>query len=262
MKQYTINAICEHVNGTLIGNTTELIVGPEQLELANSNQISFIGSKKYIKQWENSKACAAVIDCDLQIEPGENKAFILVKNADIAMAEILDLYAPPSPVFNEPIHKTAVIDATAIIGNNCNIGANCYIGKNVQIGDGCILYPNVSIFDDVVIGKNTTIWSGSVIRERSKIGSFCIIHPNVTIGADGFGYRPSPDGKGLLKIPHIGNVVIGNAVEIGASTCIDRGKFSATIVGDGCKIDNLVQIGHNSKMGRCCIMAGSSGLAG
>jgi UDP-3-O-[3-hydroxymyristoyl] glucosamine N-acyltransferase len=116
--------------------------------------------------------------------------------------------------------------------------------------------------DDVVIGNNTTIWSGTVVRERCVIGDYCILHPNVTIGADGFGFRPSPDGRGLIKIQHIGNVIIGNGVEIGANSCVDRGKFSATIVGDGCKIDNLVQIGHNSKMGRSCIMAGASGLAG
>jgi len=89
-----------------------------------------------------------------------------------------------------------------------------------------------------------------------------IFHTNVSIGADGFGYRPSDDGRGLVKIPQIGNVIIGNAVEIGANSCVDRGKFSSTIIGDGCKIDNLVQIAHNSIMGRSCIMAGHSGLAG
>jgi UDP-3-O-[3-hydroxymyristoyl] glucosamine N-acyltransferase len=117
-------------------------------------------------------------------------------------------------------------------------------------------------FDDSTIGNETVIWSGSVIRERSKIGSHCIFHTNVSIGADGFGYRPSSDGRGLVKIKHIGNVVIGNGVEVGANSCIDRGKFSSTILGDGCKIDNLVQIGHNSVLGKCCIMAGNSGLAG
>ncbi|MEI6088675.1 MAG: UDP-3-O-(3-hydroxymyristoyl)glucosamine N-acyltransferase, partial [Bacteroidota bacterium] len=93
-------------------------------------------------------------------------------------------------------------------------------------------------------------------------GHHCIIHPNATIGADGFGFRPSADGHGLVKIPHIGNVVLGNYVEVGSSTCIDRAKFSSTIIGDGTKLDNLVQIGHNSKTGRSCLMAGSSGLAG
>jgi UDP-3-O-[3-hydroxymyristoyl] glucosamine N-acyltransferase len=93
------------------------------------------------------------------------------------------------------------------------------------------------------------------------MGNGCIIHPNATIGADGFGFRPDPE-RGLVKIPQIGNVVLGNNVEIGANTCVDRGKFSSTVLGDGCKIDNLIQIGHNSKLGRFCIMAGQSGLAG
>jgi UDP-3-O-[3-hydroxymyristoyl] glucosamine N-acyltransferase len=125
-----------------------------------------------------------------------------------------------------------------------------------------VVYPNVTILDDTTIGEYTTLWSGTVIRERTIIGSHCIFHINVSIGADGFGYRPSSDGSHLVKIIHIGNVVIGNAVEIGANSCVDRGKFSSTILGDGCKIDNLVQIGHNSVLGRSCIMAGSSGLAG
>ena len=105
------------------------------------------------------------------------------------------------------------------------------------------------------------IWPGAVVRERCHIGNNCIIHPNATIGADGFGFRPCPE-RGLVKIPQIGNVVIGNNVEIGANSNVDRGKFSSTIVGDGCKIDNLVQIGHNSQLGKFCIMAGHSGLAG
>jgi UDP-3-O-[3-hydroxymyristoyl] glucosamine N-acyltransferase len=104
------------------------------------------------------------------------------------------------------------------------------------------------------------LWT--VIRERCVIGRYCIFHPNVSIGADGFGYRPSPDGRGLIKIPHIGNVIIGDGVEIGSGSCVDRGKFSSTIIGDGTKIDNLVQIGHNCKLGRSCVMAGNSGLAG
>ena len=262
MKHYSIQEINAKLNGILIGNTTTTITGPEQLEYANQEQITFIGNRKYVKLWETSKACAAIINNDIELEPGDNRALIKVKNADLAMAELLDLFIPETPVFEEDIHPTAVIHSTATIGKGCKIGAGCYVGKNVKLGDGVTLYPNTTILDNTSIGSHSTIWSGTVIRERCIVGSYCIIHPNVTIGADGFGFRPSPDGKGLLKIPHIGNVIIGNGVEIGSSTCIDRGKFSATVVGDGCKIDNLVQIGHNSKMGRCCIMAGSSGLAG
>jgi UDP-3-O-[3-hydroxymyristoyl] glucosamine N-acyltransferase len=262
MKTFSIQQINEKLKGVIAGHTTQAITGPEQLELANNTQITFIGNRKYIKLWESSNACAAVINADIELEPGENKAFIKVKNADTAMAELLELFVQETPVFDEDIHPSSVIHSTAIIGTGCQIGAGCYVGKNVKLGNNVILYPNTTILDNTTIGNNTIIWSGTVVRERCVIGSYCILHPNVSIGADGFGFRPAPDGKGLLKIPHIGNVIIGNGVEIGANSCVDRGKFSATIVGDGCKIDNLVQIGHNSKMGRCCIMAGASGLAG
>lgn len=261
MKQFTIEEINEILNGTIVGSITTKITAPEQLEVANETEISFIGNKKYEKFWATSKACAAVVNEDIAIEPGENRAFIKVKNADLAMSQVLSIFAPPPPVFKNNIHPTATIDETAQIGNGAKIGANCYVGPNVIIGENTTLYPNVTILDECAIGKNTTIWSGAVVRERCLIGNDCIIHPNATIGADGFGFRPDPQ-KGLVKIPQIGNVVIGNQVEIGANSCVDRGKFSSTIIGDGCKIDNLVQIGHNCKLGMFCIMAGNSGLAG
>lgn len=262
MKTYSVKEISQLLKGTLVGNTDQKISGPEQLEKAETNHISFIGSKKYVRLWETSKACAAIVNEDLDFEPGENRALIKVKNADLAMAKLLELFSPNSPLFEEEIHASAVVHSSSTIGKNCKIGANCYIGKNVVLGDGVVLYPNVTILDDTKIGNGTVIWSGTVIRERSEIGNFCILHINVSIGADGFGYCASEDGRGLVKIPHIGNVVIGNYVEIGANSCVDRGKFSSTQIGDGCKIDNLVQIGHNSVMGRFCIMAGHSGLAG
>ena len=262
MKSFTIREVAAKLQGVLIGDTANAITGPEQIEAASEGHITFIGNKKYSKLWETSKASAVIINEDIEIEPGDNRAIIKVKSADIAMAEVLEMFAPDAPVFDVDIHPTAVIHDTAKIGTGCKIGAGTYIGKDVVIGNNTIVYPNVTIMDDTRIGTNNSIWPGVVIRERSIIGSYCIIHANVSIGADGFGFRPSPDGKGLIKITHIGNVVIGNGVEIGANTCIDRGKFGSTIIGDGCKLDNLVQIGHNSKMGRCCLMAGSSGLAG
>jgi len=261
MKKYTIQEINEVLNGIIVGETTHLISAPEQLELASETEISFIGNKKYEKLWENSKACAAIVNEDVTIEPGTNKVFIKVKNADLAMSQVLELFAPAPPLFSHEIHPTAVVDASATIGNGTRIGANCYVGPNVVLGECVTLYPNVTILDESTIGKNTVIWSGAVVRERCHIGDYCILHPNCTIGADGFGFRPCPE-RGLAKIPQIGNVIIGNNVEIGANSSVDRGKFSSTILGDGCKIDNLVQIGHNSKLGKFCIMAGNSGLAG
>jgi len=262
MISYSISEINEILKGELIGNTDQKIEGPEELQKASNNQITFIGSKKYTKFWPDSKACAAIVNDTLTIEPGDNRALIKVKNADLAMAKILELFNPPAPVFDTDIHPTAVIHETAKIGEGCKIGANCYVGKDVELGSGVILYPNVCVFDETIISINTVVWSGTVIRERCIIGSNCIFHTNVSIGADGFGYRPSDDGRGLVKIPQIGNVIIGHYVEIGANSCVDRAKFSSTIIGDGCKIDNQVQIAHNSVMGRFCIMAGHSGLAG
>lgn len=261
MKSYSLTEINNILDGEIVGNTTTKITAPEQLEAATSTEISFIGNKKYEKLWEQSKACVAVVNQDISIAPGENRAFIKVKNADLAMSQVLELFAEPGPLFDTDIHPTAVIHETAAIGVGTRIGAGCYVGPNVKLAENITLYPNVTILDACTIGKNTVIWSGVVVRERCHIGSDCILHPNATIGADGFGFRPCAE-RGLVKIPQIGNVIIGNGVEIGANTCVDRGKFSSTVLGDGCKIDNLVQIGHNSKLGKFCIMAGNSGLAG
>ncbi|GGG97827.1 UDP-3-O-acylglucosamine N-acyltransferase [Polaribacter pacificus] len=262
MTSYSISEINTILKGQLIGNTNHSIEGPEEIQKASNHQITFIGSNKYLKFWKTSKACAALVSENTDIEPGENRAFIKVKNVDLAMAHILELFNPPAPVFDVDIHPTAVIHETAKIGKGCKIGPNCFVGKDVELADGVILYPNVCVFDETIIGKNTIVWSGTIIRERCVIGNDCIFHTNVSIGADGFGFRPSDDGRGLVKIPQIGNVIIGHQVEIGANSCVDRAKFSSTIIGDGCKIDNLVQIAHNSVMGRSCIMAGHSGLAG
>jgi UDP-3-O-[3-hydroxymyristoyl] glucosamine N-acyltransferase len=261
MRSFTIQEINEVLQGEILGNSSQTITAPEQLESASETEISFIGNKKYEKYWATSKACVAVVNQDISIEPGDNRAFIKVKNADLAMSQVLELFAPAPPVFSVDIHPAAVIDDSVTIGNGVKIGAGCYIGPNVVIGENTTIYPNVTILDECTIGKNTIIWSGTVIRERCHVGSYSILHPNCTIGADGFGFRPCPE-RGLVKIPQIGNVIIGNGVEIGANSCVDRGKFSSTVLGDGCKIDNLVQIGHNSKLGKFCIMAGNSGLAG
>lgn len=258
---YTLEQINEILKGEIVGETSQSIKAPEQLERASTSEISFIGHKKYEKLWLTSKACAALVNQDISIEPGENRAFIKVKNADIAMSQVLELFAPPKPLFAIDIHPSATVDSSVTIGSGTQIGAGSYIGPNVVLGENVTIYPNVTILDECTIGKNTVIWPGAVVRERCHLGTDCIIHPNATIGADGFGFRPCTE-RGLVKIPQIGNVIIGNWVEIGANTCVDRGKFSSTVLGDGCKIDNLVQIGHNSILGKFCVMAGNSGLAG
>lgn len=261
MINFTIHNLSEKLNGKVLGDGSIKIHSLAQIEEATEGQLTFIGSKKFEKKWTNSAASATLVNASSELKPEVGKALIVVENASYAMIEALHLFAPPLPTFHTAIHPSAIIDSTAKIGNAVKIGAGVYIGPNVKLDDGVVVYPNATILDDSFIGKATQIWSGVVIRERTQIGAYCIIHPNASIGADGFGFEPHPQ-KGLIKVPQIGNVVIGNFVEIGANACVDRAKFSSTIIGDGCKIDNLVQIGHNSKLGMFCIMAGNSGLAG
>ena len=202
MYSYTIQEINDVLQGEIVGQTSHRITAPEQLAVASQTEISFIGNKKYEKFWATSKACLAIVNQDISIKPGENRAFIKVKNADLAMSQVLELFAPALPVFEFKIHPTAIVADTASIGNGAKIGAGSYIGPNVIIGENVIIYPNVTILDECRIGKNTIIWSGTVIRERCHIGAYCILHPNCTIGADGFGFRPCPE-KGLAKIPRL-----------------------------------------------------------
>ena len=262
-KNYPVEELCALLHGKLIGQTDQLIFEPEQIESAKVSSITFIGHQKYVPLWKTSRASAAIVARSLELkDPGENRAFIEVENSDLAMAQLLDLFMPKGVKLMAGIHPTAVVDDSAVIGAGVTIGANSYIGPQVNIGNDSQIYPNVTVMDQVEIGSGSVIKSGCVIGERCKIGHSSILQANVTIGSDGFGYRPSPDGRGIIKISHIGNVVIGNQVEIGSSSCIDRGKFSSTRIGDGTKIDNLVQIGHNCKIGRACLIAGSCGISG
>ncbi len=262
MKQYTLSEISELISGNLTAQGQLQIDGVNDLKNATDTQITFVGNAKFVKHLQTTNAAAAIVNDTIHIDHS-SIPIIRVKSADLAMASLLEAFSPKEgPLFIEDIHPSAVIHPTATIGANVKIGPFCYVGAGVTIGADTTLYANVSIYDQSQIGTECTFWSGTVIRENTRVGANCIFHNNVSIGADGFGYRPAADGSGLIKIPHIGNVVIGNHVEIGANSCVDKAKFNSTIIGDGCKIDNLVQIGHNSVMGRSCIMAGSSGLAG
>lgn len=264
MPPITTAQIAQHVQGHLDGPSDLILTGAETLELATAEQLTFIGDAKYARLWPQSKAVAALIDRSIDLQPGPGRALIRVPQVDLAMALVLDLMAPQVIKPAEGIHASAWVDPSAQVGKHVSIGAQVYVGAQARIGDGAVLHPGVCVLDHATIGPNTILHSGVVIRERCQLGARCILHANVVIGADGFGYRPSTDPvrPGLVKITHIGNVVIGDDVEIGAGTCIDRGKFSATTIGSGTKIDNLCQIGHNCRIGRSCILCGQVGLAG
>ena len=176
------------------------------------------------------------------------------------MQRLLEYLAPPVPRPAAGIHPGAVVADTASIGRDVAIGPHCMVGANVALGHGTVLHAGVTIGDDVTIGDECELFAGVVVRERCTIGHRVTIHANSVIGTDGFGYRW--DGTKHAKQPHIGTVVIEDDVEIGSCTCIDRGKIDETRVGSGTKIDNLVQVGHNVRIGRHCILCAGVGVGG
>lgn len=264
MSAQTTADIAELVQGELIGAADVPIDGVAELGEAQPGQLTFIGTEAYAERWPQSRASAALVTRGLDVQPGDGRAIIFVENADLAMARVLEQFAPPVPEPDEGVHATAVVDPTATLGRGVRIGPHCRVGARAHIGNGCVLHAGVSVFDDASIGDDCRIWPGVVIRERCVLGDRCIIHSNVVIGSDGFGYRPARGEAGpyLAKVPQIGIVRIGSDVEIGANTAIDRAKFSETVVGDGTKIDNLVQIGHNCRIGRMCAISGGTCIAG
>ncbi|MBI1371525.1 MAG: UDP-3-O-(3-hydroxymyristoyl)glucosamine N-acyltransferase [Phycisphaera sp.] len=259
---WTTQQIAELTGGQLRGPGDVSVGGIDTLETAAPNQLTFIGDAKYARKWPQSKAVAALVARKVEMPQDGARPIIAVDNVDIAVAKVLEAMAPP-PTQPEPgVHPTAFVDPSATLGDDVRIGPHVVVGPNVTIGDRAVLHPNVTVLADSAVGADSVMWPGVVIRERCTIGQRCIFHPNVTIGADGFGYRPDPGGRGIVKIPQIGTVEIGNDVELGAGSCVDRGKFGPTVVGDMCKVDNLVQIAHNCRVGRCVIIAGKAGLAG
>jgi len=252
------------VRGELRGPGDLAVHSLAEIELATEGQLTFIGSAQYANKWADSGASAALIDSDIQLEPGGGRALIAVDNADLAMATVLEAFAPPTPKPNTGVHPSADIAETASIGEDCRIGPNCVIKPGASIGDRCVLHAGVVVYDDAAVGADSELWANVVIRERCTLGKRCILHPGVVIGADGFGYRVDKSGPApaIIKIPQIGGVIIGNDCEIGANSCIDRAKFDTTVLGDHCKLDNLVQIGHNCRLGNMVVISGCVGIGG
>lgn len=239
------------------------------IESAGPDALTFVRSPKFAHKWPGSKAAAVLVsrevysDPSSPIEPGDGRAVLVVEDADLAMIQLLDAAAETVLRRPEPgVHPSAAIDPGATVGREVFIGAGASVGPGSSIGDGARLDPGVRIGADVRIGAGCDLRSNVVVEDRCVLGERVIVHPCTVIGADGFGYRPDPAGGGVLKIPHIGAVELGDDVEIGANSCIDRGKFSNTRVGRGSKIDNLVQIGHNVVIGRGTVICGCTGIGG
>lgn len=259
---HTTGSLAAHLKAELIGPADLEITHLETLERAGPGTLTFIRTAPFAAMWAGSKASAALATRGVNV-PGHDpatRALLIVPDADLALNSVLELFAhPPRPIV-QGRHPTSFVDPTATVHPTASIGPCCVIGAGAAVGEGTILMATVTIGADASIGRGTVLHPGVVIGDRCKVGAGCIFHAGVVLGADGFGYRPGP--RGPVKIPHIGNVEVGDGVEIGANSNVDRAKFGSTTVGAGTKIDNLVQVGHNCRIGRGCLICAMTGIAG
>lgn len=260
-----VGELAELVNAEVAGARDVEITHMDVLDRAGPGALSFIRSKRFARQWPTSKASAALVTRGIQIDrPAEDsgRALLIVADADLALVQVLERFAPTPTPRPAGAHASAVVDPTAVLGAGVSIGPGCLVEAGATIGEGSVLVHNVHVGRNARIGRACTLHSNVCVLDACVLGDGCILHSCVVVGTDGFGYRPDPQGRGVVKIPHIGNVEIGAGVEIGANTCIDRAKFGSTLIGAGSKIDNLVQIGHGVRVGRGCLFAAQVGVAG
>ncbi len=239
-----------------MGGVTIEDVAP--LDRAGASEVSFLDNSKYIQGFTESGAGACFIrDKHIEVAP-KGMALLISEDPYRAYALTAQYFYPFVPPVSD-VSPFAVIDATAKIGDNCIIGPNAFVGRGVEIGAGCIIGANAVLHDGVQVGDGSRIGALCSIS-HSMIGERVIIHRGVHIGQDGFGFALGRGGH--IKVPQLGRVIIENDVEIGAGTCIDRGTGPDTVIGEGSKIDNLVQIGHNVQIGKHCVIVAQVGIAG
>jgi UDP-3-O-[3-hydroxymyristoyl] glucosamine N-acyltransferase len=238
-----LGEIVAALGGELHGDPALRIEGLAPLEGAQPSHLSFLSNPRYRAQLDASAAGCVIVAPALRDAALARGACIVADDPYLYFARATQLWkrthaSPAGPA----IHPSAVIDADAVIGQGVRIGPHCVVERGARVGDGTVLKARVHVAEDCVIGAR------------------CVLHPGVVIGADGFGFAPSPDG--FVKIEQLGAVRIGDDVEIGANTCIDRGALADTVVEDGVKIDNLVQVGHNCRIGKHTVISGCTGIAG
>lgn len=232
------------------------------IEDADGGALVFAHDDRYARAFAASAAGAAVVTEGVALPEGERRPHVVVPDAELAMATLLEAFTPPPARPAAGVHPSAVVDPAATVAEDAAIGPLCSVGPGARIEAGAILHAGVHVRAAAIVGPGCELHPGVVLGERCRLGAACILHPNVVIGADGFGYRPAPDGSGLVKMPHAGAVVIGARVEIGAATCVDRGKFGDTVIEDGVKLDNLVQVAHNCRIGAHTVIAAQVGVSG
>lgn len=251
----TVQELAAFLGGMVIGNGDAVIEDVKGLAEAGRQDITF-AVDPYTEYLPQVHAGAVIVEKEV---PAGDNTLVVVENPRLAFSQLLVLFHPRQSVASG-IHPTAIIDDSAIIGKDTAVMAYAVIGKNVKIGDHCTIYPSVFIGDNVTIGSGTTIYPGAVIHENCVLGQRDVIRAHAVIGGEGFGFA-TENGK-HTRIPQIGNVEIGDDVEIGACTCIDNATLGSTKVARGTKVDNLVHLGHNVEIGEDCFIIAQTGIAG
>jgi len=253
----TVGRVAELIGGTVEGDGSVRIVRIASLDGAGPEELTFAADEKRAGLLASSKAGAAIVD---RSAPPAAMPLIRVDNVQAALAILLGHLGGGEDLPPVGVDASAIISSDAEVASDAAVGPGVVIGSHARVGGGCALCANVTLGADVVLGKHVVLFEGVVIRSCCRLGDRVRIGPNSVIGSDGFGYYFT-DGV-HHKIPHIGNVVIEDDVEIGACSCVDRAKFGSTRIGAGTKIDNLVQVAHNVQIGRGCILIGQCGIAG
>ena len=240
-------------------NQDTMISAVKSLTQAGDHDISFLSNKKYRTNFDNTKATACIVPCDTVVTSANQLILLKSKNSYLAYTKLIDLFYKAAKQYNPTVASSAYISKLATIGKNCYIGHNVIIEDNVTIGDDCIIEAGSFIDFGVQIGNRAKIYN-SVSISYAEIGNDVVILPGARIGQDGFGFATAAGVH--HKIFHVGKVIIGNNVEIGANTTIDRGSLNDTVIEDLCRIDNLVQIAHNVRIGKGSIIVAQAGIAG
>ena len=252
----TTAEIAKQLAGEVLGDANATLTGFANADAAKPGDLTFAENAEYFAAAENSAATAIIAGKDAT---STKKILIRVANPRVAFAKALAIFFP-EPKFAPGIHPTAAIAASAQIDPTAHIGPHCTIGERVKIGANAVLQSGNFVGDDSVLGDDTNLFPNATIYSRTQIGKRVRIHSGAVIGSDGFGYVF--DTSFHRKVPQSGNVVIGDDVEIGSNSSVDRGALGSTIIGKGTKIDNLVQVAHNVEIGEHCILCSQVGIAG
>lgn len=258
--EFSAQLIANFLQGTIVGDKNAEVHKVDKIEEGKKGSLSFLSNPKYEEFIYTSKASIIIVDNNFTPKHNIETTLIKVENPYACFAKLLDLYISQKPQKSGISPKSSIAES-AQIGENLYLGEFAVIDEAAKVGDNCKIYPQVYIGDGAKIGNNVTLHSGVKIYEGCVVGDNVIIHSGAIIGADGFGFAPQADGS-YSKIPQIGNVVIKDNVEIGANTCIDRATMGSTIVEQGVKLDNLIQLAHNTVVGENSVMAAQVGIAG